>query len=174
MSKNAVNFPRWHYLSLNIKDLKKVTPETKLQVSKNNKSTPATDHSAVIPWITVLKPFQMARNKIGVDLLKRRRNGFHLDDPYMNQSRFFTEYHRLHDPGLKSYYSRIPVRNRLKKLEMINNENDAICTNKEMIEYLRYLDGIRSDKVAKSMNKKVCSFDFIKWYSKSLLSFLFR
>ncbi|XP_055301245.1 uncharacterized protein LOC129567898 [Sitodiplosis mosellana] len=153
MSKIA-SIPRWNYLSLNIKDLKKSTSGTKLQVTKNDESTPPINHSAILPWITVFKHFQMTRDKVGMDLLKGCRNGFHLDDPYIRNTRFFTEYHRLHDPGLKRYYNSIPVKNRMKKLQLINDGNDAICTNKEMIEYLRYLDSIRSRNDVNSMKEK--------------------
>lgn len=160
MSKSA-SVPRWKYLSLNFKDIKKFNSGTKLKVFKNNESTAAIDQSEIMPWITTFKQFQLTRHELGTKLLKQCRNGFLLDDPYMNRSRFCIEYHRLHDPGLKRYYNSIPVKNRLKKLRLVNEGNDAMCTKKEMIEYLRYLDGIRSQNIAKAMKEKVILFLFI-------------
>lgn len=155
MSKSAT-VPRWQFLALNVKDIKKSTFGTKLRVTRNNESTPPLDQTELVPWVMPLDQFQMTRNQIGAKLLKRCRNGFYLDDPKMNESKFCIEYHRLHDPSLKRYYNSVAVKNRLKKLELINDGNDVICTNKEMMEYLRYLDGIRSRNIATLMKEKVC------------------
>lgn len=155
MSKST-RIPRCNYLPLNFRDIRKSTSGTKLQVTKKNELAPSISQNLVMPWITSFEQFQMTRDKIGMELLKRCPNDFYLDDPYMYQSRFCIEYHRLHDPGLKRYYNSIPVKNRMKKLQLINDEDDAMCTGKEMIEYLRYLENIRSQNELFAMKKKVC------------------
>lgn len=92
----------------------------------------------------------LSRHKVGEEILHHCRNGFVLDDPYIRSTRFFVDYHRMHDPGLKRYYSSIPVKNRLRKLRLLTNENDAICTQREFVDYLRYLDTIANYKLAQA------------------------
>lgn len=140
MNKNH----RTEILSLNLRDIKKSLPsatQTKLIVTKENTENEPLPQTIIKPWmLTLCKQILVSRNKVGKELLHHCRHGFVLDDPYIRETRFFVEYHRMHDPGLKSYYDSIPVRNRVKKLELVTKDNDAICTNKEFVDYLRYLD----------------------------------
>lgn len=135
---------RFDILSLNTKEIKRSlpsVPQTKLVVSKNNKDSPPLAQAIIKPWMLSLSnQVFVSRNKIGRELLQHCKNGFLLNDPYIRSTRFFVDYHRMHDPALRRYYSTIPVRNRLKKLKLISTEDDAICTHKEFVDYLRYLD----------------------------------
>ncbi|XP_055301244.1 uncharacterized protein LOC129567897 [Sitodiplosis mosellana] len=131
-------------LSLNLKDIKKSLPsalQTKLIVSKENQDNEPLPQNIIKPWmLSISSQTCVSRNKVGQELLQHCRHGFVLDDPYIRETRFYVDYHRMHDPGLKSYYTSIPVRNRVKKLELVTGENDALCTNKEFMDYIRYLD----------------------------------
>lgn len=143
MSKNS-RYSRTDLLALNLKGLRRALPtvsQTKLVVlNKDNKTQPLPSH-IVKPWIISLSDqVFVSRNKIARSLLQRCRHGFRLDDPNIRDSRFFVDYHRLHDPALKRYYSSIPVRNRLRQLNLITSENDAECTPKEFAQYLKYLE----------------------------------
>lgn len=163
MNKN-LNCSRRDILALNFKDLKNVLTaqqNAKLQVSKDAEHSSPLHQQIIVPWIcTSSNHFELSRHKIANKLLKDCRNGFELDDPNMYKTRFFVDYHRLHDPALKRYYKSVPVKNRLKKLHLINSSNDAICSNKDFIEYLRYLDGIRTKKLANTMQLQVCTLLF--------------
>lgn len=151
---------RFDVLSLNVKAIKSslnTASFTKLNVVKEKQpDSKSYDLNSILPWVSSSSSqFAVSRNKISNELLKHCPNGFRLDDPNMNKSRFFVDYHRLHDPALKRYYSSAPIKNRLKKLEMINERNDAICTNKEFVEYIRYLDSIRAQNLANSLKLEV-------------------
>lgn len=158
---NYSRIPREEFLALNMKELKQSSPsslQTKLVLSKNEKDTLPMTQRIIKPWIASLSnQIFVSRNKIGHGLLQRCRHGFQLDDPHIRESRFFVEYHRLHDPALKHYYKSIPIRNRLRKLNAINSENDAECTPREFVEYLNYLDRNLSVLKAHSAELEVCS-----------------
>lgn len=143
MAKNS-SVPRLDILSLNLKDIKRSlpsAPQTKLVVSNDDKDATPLNQSVIKPWmLSVSNQVLVSRNKIGNTLLQRRKSAFILDDPNIRRTRFFVDYHRLHDPALRRYYHSTPVRNRLKKLKLISTQNDAICTHREFVEYLRYLD----------------------------------
>lgn len=143
MEKRSSN-QRVDFLSLNLKEIKRTHPsktQTKLIVSNERKNSQPLSQSIIKPWmISLSNQVIVSRNKIGEELLQHCQNGFVLSDPFIRDTRFYVDYHRFHDPALKSYYNRIPVRNRLKKLELVTNDNDAICTQKEFVDYLRYLD----------------------------------
>lgn len=144
MNKNSSSLGRCDILSLNLKEIRKSLPsslQTKLIVEDEKKSSNHLNQSVIKPWMLSLSNHvAVSREKVGNELLHHCRHGFILDDPYIQSTRFFVDYHRMHDPALKRYYKSIPVRNRLKKLQLIAGENDAICTHKEFVEYLRYLD----------------------------------
>lgn len=153
MNKNS-SVPRWDILSLNFRDLKSLTSKknSKLQVSKENLQSQPINQNLIRPWmISPSNQFLLSRHKVGNELLKHCRNGFHLDDPHMYKSRFCVNYYRLHDPALKRYYKKASVKSRLKKLNLINEKSDAICSNKDFVEYLRYLDDIRVKNLGKSL-----------------------
>lgn len=140
MNKNH----RADILSLNFKDIQKSLPsalQTKLIVSKENQDNEPLHQNIIKPWmLTLSNQTFVSRNKVGHELLHHCRNGFVLDDPYIRNTRFYVDYHRMHDPGLKNYYSSPLVRNRVRKLNLLSKDDDAICTNKEFVDYLRYLD----------------------------------
>lgn len=143
MTKKS-HIQRRDILALNLKELKRALPnvsQTKLVVlEEDSRSQPLPQH-IVKPWVISLSDqVFVSRNKICHGLLQHCRHGFILDDPYIRESRFFVDYHRLHDPGLKRYYNSIPVRNRLEELNLVTSENDAECTPKEFAEYLKYLE----------------------------------
>lgn len=150
-------------LSLNLREIKKSLPsawQTKLIVSKENQDHEALPQNVIKPWMLSLSnQTHVSRNKVGHDLLHHCRHGFILDDPFMRKTRFYVDYHRLHDPGLKSYYARVPVRNRLKRLDLISEDDDAICTNREFMDYIRYLDTNISYNLIQ-MEKLDVSYDF--------------
>lgn len=137
--------PRFEILSLNLSDIKRSqkpsAQRTKLILSEDHKDSKPLPQYVVKPWtLTLSNKVLVSRNKVGARLLQHCRNGFLLDDPFIQRSRFFVDYHRLHDPGLKRYYNSIPVRNRLRKLRSVTSQNDALCTPQQFVEYLRYLD----------------------------------
>lgn len=152
--------PREEFLALNMKDLKQSSPsslQTKLVLSKGPRNTLPMTQRIIKPWIASLSDqIFVSRNKVGRGLLQHCRHGFQLDDPHIRQTRFFVDYHRLHDPALKRYYKSVPVRNRLKKLNAMNAENDAECTPTEFVEYLNYLDRNLSVVKAHSAEMEVC------------------
>lgn len=158
-------FSRLDILSLDVKTLRDTIHPGKhveLAISENGVDDPQLDRS-LKSWI-LSTPYQISfsRNKIGKPLLKPHRNGFLLDDPNMRQTRFFVEYHRLQDPSLKKYFSRSSIRNRLKELNMITEDDDAVCTKKEFAEYLRYLQIVRSLSVTDAIKAKVCAFVYFQ------------
>lgn len=148
MTQNS-RIRRLDILSLNLKEIKQSAPQTKLILSKATKETEASIQTITKPWMLSLSnQVFISRNKIGSKLLRNFKNEFLLDDPYILKTRFFVDYHRMHDPALRRYYNSIPVKNRLKKLKLISTENDAICTHKEFIEYLQYLNSkLNSDRL---------------------------
>lgn len=103
----------------------------------------------------------ISRHKIGQQLYKQQRFDFDLDDPHMFESRFNVEYHRLHDPGLKSLFSSTVVKNHLRKIGMLSENGDAICSIKEFNEYLRYLDKMQSKQIIESLKAKVSRKQFL-------------
>lgn len=142
-------------LSLNFKDLRSVTSK-KLQVSNEDIGSGSMVQNSIRPWtISPSNQFLLSRNKIGNELLKHCKNGFHLDDPHMYQTRFYVDYHRLHDPALNRYYKTSTVKSQLKKLKLTNENSDAICSNKDFFEYLRYLDSIRAKNIKDARRLKV-------------------
>lgn len=154
MSKNSGR-SRCDILSLDPKELRSKT-STKLQVSQDDMASVSVDQNLVRPWmISPSNLFLLSRQKIGTQLLEHCRNGFQLDDPYMHQTRFFVDYQRLHDPALKEYYNTVPVRNRLKRLDIISEKCDVICSNKDFVEYLRYLDSLRAKSIANNNKSEV-------------------
>lgn len=140
MDKNR----RTEILSMNLREMKKTLPsalQTKLIVSKGNQDHEPLPQNVIKPWVLSLSnQTYVSRNKVGHELLHHCRHGFVLDDPYIRKTRFYVDYHRLHDPGLKNYYNRVLVRNRLKKLDLVTTDDDAICTSEEFMDYIRYLD----------------------------------
>lgn len=157
------SIPRTDILSLDFKVIRNLLNDrahTKFNVvKKENPVLKSFDLNSIIPWISSSsKQFVLSRHKIGTELIKHCRNGFRLDDPHLIRSRFFVNYHRLHDPALKRYYNSTPVKNRLKKLELLNERNDAICTSKEFIEYVRYLDSFRAQNLLKLIKFEVRTF----------------
>lgn len=137
------NFSRIDYLSLNMNDVRKhLANSVHFELSGDNVDKRLEQTSWVLA--TQSKQIAVSRHKIGKSLLKHQRNEFLLDDPAMNQTRFFVEYHRLQDPGLKNYFKSVPVRNRLRQLNMITDANDAVCSNRELADYLRYIDRLKS------------------------------
>lgn len=150
---------RLNYLSLNLKTIKNALdpdPQIKIIASRGDKYSPPINPHTINPWISSISSnLLLSRNKIGKVLLKRCRNGFHLDDPHMVKSRFFVDYHRMHDPALKHYFHSTPVRNRLKELDLVNQQNDAICSIREFVQYLQYLDGICAQNETNSEKIKV-------------------
>lgn len=173
MSNNR-DVSRLNYLSLNLKTIKSLensVPHIKLTVSNGNIDSPLIDPSTFNPSIfSRTRHFLLSRNKVGNELIKRCRNGFQLDDPYMKKSRFFVDYHRMHDPALKHYFHSIPVRDRLKRLELINQQNDAMCSTREFTEYIRYLESIRAHNEAYSQKIKVF---FLKFCCKRTPQFFY-
>lgn len=148
MTQNS-RIRRLDILSLNLKEIKQSAPLTKLILSETTKGTAPSIQTITKPWMPSLSnQVLISRNKIGRKLLRNFKNDFLLDDPYILRTRFFVDYHRMHDPALRRYYNSIPVKNRLKKLKLISTENDAICTHKEFVEYLQYLDSkLKSDRM---------------------------
>lgn len=166
--------PREEFLSLNLKELRTSSPHslnTKLILSKGENETVPMTQRIIKPWLVSLsKQIFISRSKIGHSLLQNCRHGFHLDDPNMIKSRFYVDYHRLHDPALKRYYNSVPVRNRLKKLGLVNSQDDAECTPKELVEYLEYLDRNLSVLKAHTAAKKVIAYEF-SWKNLHALNF---
>lgn len=172
---NYSKIPREEFLSLNLKELKATSPNslnTKLILSKGeNETTPMTQR-IIKPWLVSLsKQIFVSRNKIGESLLQNCRHGFLLDDPNIIKSRFYVDYHRLHDPALKRYYNSVPVRNRLKKLGLVNSEDDAECTPKELVEYLEYLDRNLTVLKAHTALKEVNALEMLR---RKFACFLFE
>lgn len=154
-----MNISRIDILSLDIKSIKNSLnskSNTRLSVSSKKADSPPFDHNTIKPWIARSSPqFLVSRNKIGEELLKHCRTGFLLDDPNLYRTRFFVDYHRLHDPALIRYYNSVPVKNRLRKLNLLNESDDAICTNQEFVEYLRYLDDLRKMQLVEARKSEV-------------------
>lgn len=155
MVKNR-GFSRIDYLSLNLKDIKnQLEPGQRTQFAVAEDDVERyVEHTS---WVlSTSNQVAVSRNKIGRSLLKLQRHEFLLDDPYMNCSRFFVDYHRLQDPGLRRYFKSKPVRKRLEELCMVSKENDAICSTRELAEYLRYLDRLRSLHHGRCLKRVVC------------------
>lgn len=150
---------RTDYLSLNLKDIKnriQSTKRTEFAVTEDGVDKMNLEHSS---WVlSSSDQLAVSRNKIGKPLLKDQHYDFLLDDPLMNKSRFFVEYHRLHDPALERYYNSLPIRNRLKNQCLVTKENDAVCSTKEFAEYLRYLESLQSMNLVNFMKNSVCIF----------------
>lgn len=155
MTQNS-KIRRLDILSLNLKELKQLSLQTKSILSKTTKGTQLSNQTLIEPWMLSLSnQVFISRNKIGSKLLGNFKTKFSLDDPYILNTRFFVDYHRMHDPALRRYYNSIPVKNRLKKLKLISTENDAICTHKEFVEYQQYLKNkLNSDRLAEDKLKK--------------------
>lgn len=157
MSKNQ-GFSRIDYLSLNLKEIKK-QPANRVHLAVSEDDVEQRLEKSA--WV-VSNSSQIAvsRNKIAKPLLKHQRYDFLLDDPAMNQTRFCVEYHRLQDPGLKHYFNSPAVRKRLGQLSMLSEENDAICSIKEFVEYLKYLDRLQSlDTASFVKHTVICILD---------------
>lgn len=138
-------FSRIDYLSLNTKDIKnhiRSKSRTELAATDNYVNAPQLERITWLP--STSNQLAVSRNKIGKSLLKNQRNDFLLDDPLMHRTRFFVEYHRLHDPGLKRYFESPPIRNRMRKQCFVSVGNDAVCSTREFIDYIRYLERLRS------------------------------
>lgn len=154
-------------LTLDLKTIKAAISPGKhieLAVSENGVNISDLDRSLKSWVLSTPHQISFSRNKIGKPLLKQHRNGFILDDPYMFHSRFFVEYHRLQDPALKRYFDSSSVRNRLKELNLVNEEDDVICTKKEFAEYLRYLERVRARNIVDSIRntvRKFCLVNFV-------------
>lgn len=151
---------RTDILSLNlksIKDVMRIGKHIELSASENGVEISNFDHSIKLWVASNSNQISLSRNKIGKSLFKQHRNDFLLSDPNMFQSRFYVEYHRLHDPGLKKYYESSSMRNHLMQLNLVTEESDAICSRKEFVEYLRYLERICALDIAKSMRNTVRS-----------------
>lgn len=148
-------FSRLDYLSLNLKEIKDhLRPEERTQFAVSEDDV--VEHLEHTSWLlSTSNQIAVSRNKIGIPLLKPQRHDFLLDDPQMHRSRFFVEYHRLQDPGLRRYFNSTPVRSRLEELSMVTKENDAICSTKELADYLRYLDQLRSLRLLDSIKHAV-------------------
>lgn len=135
---------RFDILSLNLRNIRRTLPsasQTKLIVLQENEDSQPFAQTVIKQWmLTLSNQIFISRNKVGNELLQHCRRGFILDDPYIRETRFYVEYHRLHDPALQKYYASMPVKNRLKKLHLVSQENDAKCTHKEFTDYIRYLD----------------------------------
>lgn len=164
MTQNS-RIRRLDILSLNSKEIKQLAPQTKLILSKTKKGTQPLIQTLTKPWMLSLSnQIFISRNKIGSKLLRNFKNEFLLDDPYILKSRFFVDYHRMHDPALRRYYNSVPVKNRLKKLKLISTENDAICTYREFVEYLQYLNSkLNSDRMEEdrlNVNKQTLLLHF--------------
>lgn len=138
---------RLDILSLNLGAIREIVrsgQHFQLALSENGVELPKLDRSLKSWAHSTPYDISFSRNKIGTPLIKPHRNGFLLHDPHMFQSRFFVDYHRLQDPGLKKYLNSPTVRNRLKELNLMTEDDDVICTKKEFAEYLRYLEQIRA------------------------------
>lgn len=138
---------RLDILSLNLGAIKEIVRSGRhfqLALSENGVELPKLDRSLKSWAHSTPYDISFSRNKIGTPLIKPHRNGFLLHDPHMFQSRFFVDYHRLQDPGLKKYLKSPTVRNRLRELNLMSDDDDVICTKKEFAEYLRYLEQIRA------------------------------
>ncbi|XP_031623056.1 fibrous sheath-interacting protein 2 [Contarinia nasturtii] len=155
MSKNE-SYSRFDILSLNfnaVKNYLRFENRTNLVVTIDGVDIPTCDPS-ILPWCMIFSsPYKppLLPNKIGKSLFKQHRNGFHLNDPHMKQTRFFVDYHRLHDPALERYFNSAPVRKRLEKLGLVTQENDALCSTKEFVEYIHYLERLRAMEISKKI-----------------------
>lgn len=161
---------RFDILSLNLKEIKRRLTSalhTKLIVSKELGDTIPLTQNVPKPWMLSLsEQIVVSREKVGKELLQHCRNGFILDDPYIRRTRFFVDYHRMHDEGLKRYYDSVPVRSRVKKLKLVSEENDAICTYKEFADYIRYLDSNAEYNLLQREKSEVLRFSIVRNISK--------
>lgn len=157
MSQNK-RFLRRDILSLDVKTIReiiRVGKHTELAVSEDGVDIPNFDPS-VRSWVlSVPNNISITRNKIGKSLLKQHQHGFLLHDPYMYQSRFCVEYHRLQDPALKNYFNSAPVRKRLENLGYVTKQDNVLCSTREFAEYLRYLEGLHALEIAEVMKNSV-------------------
>lgn len=104
---------------------------------------------------TPLKQVLYSCYKIGGYLFASKDADFDLSDPYMYQSHATVEYNELHDPALESYYRQPEVRKSLQALNLVNDKGDAICSRRYFFQYLRYLEGRRSQKILKALTREV-------------------
>lgn len=114
------------------------------------------------------------RNKLGQQLYKSHHNDFDLDDPYMHESRFHVEYHRLHDPALKSYFELPLVKENLIKSGMLTNDDDVICSVEEFNDYMRYLNSLQGKENAAALKAKANIFFVIDVVQHFILFLYFR
>lgn len=143
-----------HTLPLNVKSYRKPVQNgdhTELAILENGVEVPSAANSLKSWILSTPHRICVSRNKLGKSLLKCHRNGFQLDDPHLYQTRFYVEYHRLQDPGLKRYFNTEVVRKRLAQLNMVTEQNDVICTRKEFADYLRYLERLESLQLANTI-----------------------
>lgn len=157
MSKKP-SYKRHDLQSLNVKTIRDSHlpgKRTELAATEDGIDIAVYDGSAS-PWVLSSHyNIAVSRNKIGQSLLKHHQNGFRLEDPNLYETRFFVEYHRLQDPMLRQYFNSAPVRQRLENLGMVTKDDNAICTTKDFAEYLRYLDGLRSLDITKTLKDEV-------------------
>lgn len=118
---------------------------------------------------TPLQQVQYSCNKIGTSLFGPSDTDFNLRDPCLYQSRFTIEYNPLYDPALGTYFQRRPVRKILREEHLINEKDDAICSRRYFIHYLRYLESQRSERILKALTREVSVCR-----SSSYLNFLHR
>lgn len=105
--------------------------------------------------ISVSNQVLISLHKVGERLQKPHNDNFDLDDPYMYETRFNVEYRPLYDPNLKNHYTRLSMQRRLRKLELLSENCDAMCRRKDFFQYLRYLNKIRAVKIAAALKCKV-------------------
>lgn len=156
MVKNN-GYHRYEALCLNTKTLR-ASKRLEVAVSEDGIDISKQDRS-ISTWIlSAANNVSVSYNKLGKSPLKKHHGGFILDDPQMNESRFFVEYHRLQNPALRRYFNSIPVRQRLRKLGIVTEENNVISSTKEFAEYLRYLDRIEAIEITETLKNTVRQF----------------
>lgn len=86
-----------------------------------------------------------SRNNIGSEIFVSGGAEFDLSDPYCQTVSF--NYQPLHDRNLKKFYMQPRFIRRFKKLNMITNKNEVICTLKQFNEYRRFLKRLYLNQV---------------------------
>ncbi|KAJ8016985.1 hypothetical protein DPEC_G00013070 [Dallia pectoralis] len=99
---------------------------------------PAMTKLPVIPGVALT----LSRASLGRKLYQPMSD-FNLSDPYCHI--MTPTYNTLHDPNLNEYYHQKQIHDKLKKENLITEDDKVVCSLKEYNTFKQYLDMVRTD-----------------------------
>ncbi|CAB1336665.1 unnamed protein product, partial [Coregonus sp. 'balchen'] len=99
---------------------------------------PAMTKLPVLPGVA----FTLSRANLGKKLYQPMSD-FNLNDPNCHVMR--PTYNSLHDPNLNEYYHQKEIHGKLKKRNLITEDDNVVCSLKEYNTYKQYLDTVKTN-----------------------------